>query len=375
MLKYTTYRIKALLSQRILVFWALIFPIFLASIFHISFTNIKTTIIDKSINVGFVNECDGNFSSVMKDVEVDDIQLFKAKCTNKEEGQQLLEDNKIAGLIEVKKDDIQILFKHDNFNRMIIQEFSDTYLQKSKLVEHASEDKPSLLQTKWIDDFVKNINHLEEGKVNEKIDNPMIINMLTVIAMATLFAAYFPLEGTKTLLANMSNQGIRVSISPMKKSKLYFIEFFIAICIAMIVQLVLIAFMIYVLGYDLSNQLQAILLICFVGSIFSTTLGFAISVLFKKSENAKIGFLTGYTLICSFLSGMMESSIKYSIDTTLPLVNKLNPVALITDSFYIIYYYDEIARIIPYLQILIAMSFVLLIISIMILRRKNYDTI
>ncbi len=375
MLKYTTYRIKALLSQRILVFWALVFPIFLASIFHISFTNIKTTLVDKSINVGFVNECDGNFASVMKDVEVDDIQLFKIKCTNEEEGQQLLEDNKIAGLIEVKKDDIQILFKQDNFDRMIIQEFSDTYLQKSKLVEHAIEDNPSLLQTAWINDFVENINHLEEGKVNEKIDNPMIINMLTVIAMASLFAAYFPLEGTRTLLANMSNQGIRVSISPIRKSKLYFIEFFIAICIAMIVQLVLIAFMIYVLGYDLSNQLQAILLICLVGSIFSTTLGFAISVLFKKSENAKIGFLTAYTLICSFLSGMMESSIKYSIDTTLPLVNKLNPVALITDSFYTIYYYDEITRIIPYLQILIVMSFVLLIISIMILRRKNYDTI
>ena len=36
----------------------------------------------------------------------------------------------------------------------------------------------------------------------------------------------------------------------------------------------------------------------------------------------------------SFLAGMMGGSMKYVIDKNVPIINKINPAAMITDGFY-----------------------------------------
>ena len=76
-----------------------------------------------------------------------------------------------------------------------------------------------------------------------------------------------------------------------------------------------------------------------------------------------------------FLSGMMGITMKYLIDKNAPIINKLNPVAMITDGFYSLYYYETLDRFIFNIISLIILSITLLFISYLSLRRQNYDSI
>ena len=56
-------------------------------------------------------------------------------------------------------------------------------------------------------------------------------------------------------------------------------------------------------------------------------------------------------------------------------LNKINPVAMITDGFYSLYYYDTLNRYYFDLISLLIFSLILIIISILALRRQKYDSI
>ena len=68
-------------------------------------------------------------------------------------------------------------------------------------------------------------------------------------------------------------------------------------------------------------------------------------------------------------------TLKYVIDTNLPIINKLNPNNLITDGFYSLYYYDTLNRYWNNLLGLIIFVILCLSISFISLRREKYDSI
>ncbi|MDE5587003.1 MAG: ABC transporter permease, partial [Bacilli bacterium] len=75
------------------------------------------------------------------------------------------------------------------------------------------------------------------------------------------------------------------------------------------------------------------------------------------------------------LSGMMGITMKYVIDKNIPIVNQLNPVNMITDGFYALYYYDTLNRYYFNVVSLLIFSFLLIGISTLCLRRQKYDSI
>ena len=76
-----------------------------------------------------------------------------------------------------------------------------------------------------------------------------------------------------------------------------------------------------------------------------------------------------------FLSGMMGITMKYVIDTHLPLLNQLNPASMITDGLYSLYYYETFDRYWANIFHLLMVSVVLIGISIFSLRGQTYDRI
>ena len=77
----------------------------------------------------------------------------------------------------------------------------------------------------------------------------------------------------------------------------------------------------------------------------------------------------------SFLAGMMGITMKYVIDTNMPILNIINPVNMITDALYALYSYNTLNRFIFDISSLLIFSFVLLGISYMFFRRNKYDSI
>lgn len=132
---------------------------------------------------------------------------------------------------------------------------------------------------------------------------------------------------------------------------------------------------IFALKVDYGNKLGYIILLALIGSFAGLTLGIAIGAVFKSGENAKMGIVIAVTMAGCFLSGMMGITMKYVIDTNAPLVNKINPAAMITDGFYSLYYYDTTGRFMSDLAGLAVFSAVMLVLSLRSLRRIKYDSI
>ena len=92
-------------------------------------------------------------------------------------------------------------------------------------------------------------------------------------------------------------------------------------------------------------------------------------------EGVKIGIMIGVSMTLSFLAGLMNADIKNVVDRNAPLLNRLNPAALISDALYCLNVYDAPERYIQDLVILSVMCVLLLAGTFVIIRRERYDSI
>lgn len=78
---------------------------------------------------------------------------------------------------------------------------------------------------------------------------------------------------------------------------------------------------------------------------------------------------------CSFLSGLMNNTMKDLVEKNMPVINRINPAALISDAFYCINVYDDMSRYYRNLFTLAVMSITLVTASFLLIRRESYDSI
>jgi len=100
-----------------------------------------------------------------------------------------------------------------------------------------------------------------------------------------------------------------------------------------------------------------------------------ISALVKKNEGLKIAILLSITFIGCFLSGLYYANIKYIVDKSMPILQYINPAALITDGFYTLYYYNNHQRFFVNISILTLLSIVFCLITYSIIRRQKYASL
>jgi ABC-2 type transport system permease protein len=119
------------------------------------------------------------------------------------------------------------------------------------------------------------------------------------------------------------------------------------------------------------------LLISMMGVLAGLSLGIFVGASNKKSEGLKNGLLISVIMLCCFFAGMMGDPIlRDKFETMMPLFAKVNPIAAIADGYYALfayngdmeYYWQAFARIAIF-------AGVMLVLSLVLSRRKRYDSI
>lgn len=137
---------------------------------------------------------------------------------------------------------------------------------------------------------------------------------------------------------------------------------------------ILFMFMIFILKIEFI-KLGKVIFLSLLSSLAGLSLGVFVSSVFKAKENTKTGIIITITMICCYLSGMMGITMKYIIDTNIPIINKINPANMITDALYSLYYYEDNIRYSFNIISLIIFSTIMILISYLKLRREKYDSI
>ena len=104
-------------------------------------------------------------------------------------------------------------------------------------------------------------------------------------------------------------------------------------------------------------------------------MGLFVGSLGKLSEGIKVAVILAISMVCSFLAGLMNSNMKDLVEKHAPIINRINPAALISDAFYCINVYDDTARYYRSLATLAVMCVVLVMASFFMVRRERYDSI
>lgn len=375
------YNLKALFKNKGLIFWSFAFPIIMATLFNMAFGNWEESEKFTSINIGIVtNEYfDNNIiaKNVFNSLSDDDNKIFNITYASKDEVTNLLIDKKIEGIIEYTDSNPNIIINSNSVSSTIIKSVVDEietnntiFSDLIKSGKYASND-----MEEQVNKIIERINSttINTKDISVKKLDIAVIEYYSLLAMTCLYGGFIAMSAISNSLASASNRGKRVEISPIKKST----AILSSLCASFIVQLVgalLLLIYINIIGVNLHTNLISLFVITILGVLSGISIGLIVSVMINKSEDTKLGIIIAISMALSVLSGMTGVSLKYVIDSKIPFINKINPAAMITDGLYAVYY-ENSARFLNNIISLIIFISLLIVISILYMRRKKYDNI
>ena len=375
------YNLKALFKNKGLIFWSFAFPIIMATLFNMAFGNWEESEKFTSINIGIVtNEYfDNNIiaKNVFNSLSDGDNKIFNITYASKDEVTNLLIDKKIEGIIEYTDSHPNIIINSNSVSSTIIKSVVDEietnntiFSDLIKSGKYASND-----MEEQVNKIIERINSttINTKDISVKKLDIAVIEYYSLLAMTCLYGGFIAMSAISNSLASASNRGKRVAISPIKKST----AILSSLCASFIVQLIgalLLLIYINIIGVNLHTNLISLFVITILGVLSGISIGLIVSVMINKSEDTKLGIIIAISMALSVLSGMTGVSLKYVIDSKIPFINKINPAAMITDGLYAVYY-ENSARFLNNIISLIIFISLLIVISILYMRRKKYDNI
>lgn len=380
MLHLFRYRFVQTIRNSSNMFWALLFPIILGTLFYLSFGSaglestgesrwdkIKVTVVkdtDTSENAqafeGFLTQMDG---------ETLDIQNISTES----EALSALNEETISGIFYVR-DTPSLTVAKNGLNESILTSVLESYNQNAAMFREIAMTHPEKLPDA-LDAMNDYRNTTAEVSLGGKDLNPNVQYFFALVAYACLSGAFLGVQSSIDGQANISALGARRSITPTHKLTLILIDMAVLFIIHFFNILILCLYITHVLGISLGNDVGALLLVDFMGSMIGICLGVAIGCLARISYGMKIGVCVLFTLFPGFLAGLMFGNMKNIIELHCPIINRINPAAVLSDAFYCMGIYNDMERFTRCLVILAVMSTLLLTVAFLGIRRERYDSI
>lgn len=179
-MKHILYRMKEIIRQKTLLFWAMVFPVILGSLFYFMFGSISELEQFSEVPVGIVNsqgienkkadvteesfsmenpqmpaeywkeeakkQSAEGFLTMMNEVESDNgTKMFKVKeYADVAKAEQALQNDKIKGIVDME-DDYALTVKESDIYSSLIKTFIDQYRQNVSLITDVAMEHPEKL--------------------------------------------------------------------------------------------------------------------------------------------------------------------------------------------------------------------------------------
>lgn len=373
-------RIKCLVRDRQMLFWTLFFPIMLATLFGLAFSNLSKANLFEKVNIAVVDNAEYKADTALKSTlesvskpKSGETQLFSITYATKEKAEDLLNNSKIAGYIEMNNG-LKVIVKSSGFSQTVLRQFMDNYLQTGSAVKTIIKEKPAAMQT-----VMKNTgdskDYLREVSSTGAKPDDTLIYYYALIGMTCLYGGFWGMQEVTAVQANLSPQGARVNLAPVHKLKVFASSICAASSVQFLSVLLLICYLVFVIKVDFGAKIGYILLACAAGSFCGVSMGSMIGAAVKASYNIKIAIEIAVSMLCSFLSGLMVADMKYIVTNALPFMSYINPGNLIVDAFYALYYYSTNTRYFINVGLLFAFTVLFYFVTYLTLRRQRYASI
>ncbi len=384
------YSLKTLFRDKGLIFWTFAFPILLGLFFNLAFSDIEKNETLDIIDIAIIDNYEYQNNTIIKEAfkelgsSTSNNQLFNIKYVDIDEANKLLDDNKIEGYILLENNDKKIMVKENGVNATVIKSVVDELSTNEKIINELVKDELSTNTNKDINKIYEEVYKKAQNlmtkdnnitDISSKNLSYTVIEFYTLIAMSCLYGGTIGLVAISNNLANMSDKAKRKSISPTSKSSMLLSSLLASYIVQIIGVTLLLLFLYLILKIDFGTNPLFVIILTLSGSLAGLTTGVFIGTVLKCNESVKTGIIIAITMFFCCLAGMMGITLKYVIDTNIPILNIINPANMITDGFYSLYYYETLNRFWFNIASLLIYSLILVLISYKTLRRQKYDSI
>lgn len=419
MLHLMKYRLRLCLRDRSSMFWGLCFPLLLSTLFYFTIMQGgKDTSVLEPVKVAFVGceagsdgqadedlqagpdgQADSGFSDFIHGLDGDTLQVTDM---SRKKADHALRTGKVTGIFtdgdpcslkiagnDIEENVLKSLLNAYNRNADTVSTIKKEQAEKmaaargggSSLAAGGSAVDSSSLAADNLaadsssptDDHSHSYTHTVTLGGHSMDGNMQYF--FALIAMTCLYGCFLGLNAALESRANLSPLGLRRSVTPTHKLKLVLSDMLVTFFMQTLNLLVLLLFLTRILGLDLGGSFGEILFVCAIGSMFGVSLGILTGSAGNWSEGVKIAILVSTCLILSFLAGLMVGDMKDIIEQHIPILNRINPAAVIADALYCLVIYEAPDRLHTDLILLGCMTAGFILLSFFAVRREHYDSL
>lgn len=345
-LKYTAISMISTVQG---MFWTVAYPILLSSLFFVIFSAISTRGLSTAINTGITKT---NPHRVIFNF----IPIVHVIPMEQDAADAALREGSIQVFIA---DDLSIRIYKNGTAQTIVKNIVEQIKQTDAL---GIPITPSVYRKRFIDS-------------KDEQNNSMMILFYSLLAMVSIYSMFGAISIPERMQANISKLAVRMSAAPIKRFRLYLSGVLFFVCFNLASNLLYIGYVMLVLKLNLITDFAVTVPLLIYANLFGTAFGLCIGSIPKLTENTKVMIGVFSSLFLSFLSGMMSVSVKTALDASVPILSKINPIALFTDTLYninILHEYDSAS-----LFFIVYSGFIALFLSIAFFnaREVQYDSL
>ena len=373
MLHLIKYNLLIKLRNFNMVFWPLVFPLIMATFFFFAFGNLNDADFE-TVQVALVKEsANPVFVFFLDQVQSGDSELIALHEMSEKDALDALSQKKISG-IYYEQAIPGLTLNGQGIPESILQSILESYENNLHTLQTILKKHPSGI-LEGLSQMADTRDLVQELSLGGKTIDGNSQFFYALIAMACLYGCFIGFGAAITLQANLTALAARRCVTPTHKLKLILSEQITSFLLGYTDVIILLIYLRIILKLDFQGQIGKMLIISLFGSLIGVSVGLFVGSLGKLSEGIKVAVILAISMVCSFLAGLMNSNMKDLVEKHVPIINRINPAALISDAFYCINVYNDTARYYRNLVTLAVMSAAFVMASFLLIRRNRYDSI
>lgn len=380
--------LRSRLRNRAFLFWCMVFPLALMMCFHLAFGNMKTaedietfktTVIRGNCSAEFVQNFDMMMDVLSEEGEDGSAPIFAiSEFDNEDEAAIAMREGEIDLVFKLDSETVEVLFaaKHTTAALAVGRTVADTFMQNYNLLQAAFEISPAQALS-LISEISEDLDFVEAQKSDfvEDDANPYIWYYYSSFVMGIMFNALSGVEIVGDLKADVGITGLRISTSPVKKSRLIAAAYLSSLFVALVINAIQLAVMRYVFGVPLGNSLIKLALFVIACNLFALAFGVLCGAFLKGNIDSRANKASSIIMTSVFLSGEMVSQLPGFLEKYCPIINDINPATVMNMALFRLGYSTGDFDLYINLTKISVMAFLFLVISVIILRREKYASV
>lgn len=329
-------------------FWTLCYPLLLTGLFIMTTANMTSGELE-DINVGIEK---GQETRAV----IEEIEFINMTVMTESEAVTKMKEDEIAGYIHGEND---LLVTESGFNQTVLE------MTLNQIEKISSAGIP-------YENYDFGAQFIE---ANSQEAQPESVLFYSLIAMIAFYGMFSGIEFITSMQPNLDPMGARFAASPYSKAKFLFSSVIGSLCLNLLTNIIILTVIIKFYKINLFTELWPTLLLLFTANLTGIGLGLLIGLIPKINAGMKTTISVIFIIGLSALSGLMGPFIKVIIENSLPWVNTFNPLARLTDTMYKINFLGNYNDYWMTIGILTAYAAIFYGITLLSLRRKQYDSI